>query len=230
MPALRQLASSGALAKDAVFDWGGGEPTIYPEFDAALTFVTRRGGTTWVHTNGTRLPKPIVDGLSTKRIHILCSVDAGTSATWEQMKKHDLLHVVWRNLDDYVRLGCRVVLKYIVKQDNCDPDELCEFVERSRRTGARELIIDIDYDFPTLSPAVAAGVGTLRRLATARGFYTTFGSTGTNFRPEADAAAQVASLAGGRAAASSEVARWLSDGRAFAARQTRLLLRRLRRR
>jgi hypothetical protein len=51
LPALRQLADARHVSPNVVIDWGGGEPTINREFDDVLTFATRRGATTWVHTN-----------------------------------------------------------------------------------------------------------------------------------------------------------------------------------
>jgi hypothetical protein len=184
--------------RNLVVDWGGGEPTIYREFDDVLAFVTRLGATTWVHTNGTRLPAPIRNGLPTRRINILCSVDAGTRETWKLIKRRDLLDTVWRNLEQYIRLGCQVVLKYIVKEENCTPDELSAFVSRAVSIGATQLILDIDYDHPDPSPAVMDGLRTLRRLATVSGLHTTFGATGSLFTPEIDVAGRLASQASRR--------------------------------
>jgi hypothetical protein len=190
-PALEGLIRGGHLAPDATFDWGGGEPTIYPEFDAVLARVTRRGGTTWVHTNGTRFPKPLADGLSARRVHVVCSVDAGFPETYVRMKRRDFLERVWQTLARYIRAGCDVYLKYIVKDENCGEPELRAFCARARRVGARRLIIDIDYDFPNPSPAVLAGLVLLRELGPAHGLYTTFGATGALFAPEADVAGRL---------------------------------------
>jgi len=189
---IKALARRGALSPRLIADWGGGEPTIYPEFDAVLHFLTRRGATTWIHTNGTRLPLPIRDGLSTKRIQILCSVDAGTRRTWKLIKRRDLLDTVWRNLEQYIRLGCRVVLKYIMKEENCQPDELQAFVSKAVSIGSTELMLDIDYDYPNPSPEVIGGLRLLGRLATMRGLHVTFGATGSLYTPEIDVAGQLA--------------------------------------
>jgi uncharacterized Fe-S cluster-containing radical SAM superfamily protein len=184
LPAIKGLVRDGACARKLVVDWGGGEPTVYGEFDETLEFLTRAGATTWVHSNGTRLPRPIAQGMETKRVNILCSVDAGKRETWKRMKRRDLFEVVWRNLGEYVRTGCRVVLKYIVKEENCGEEELRLFVERAVGIGAKELVIDIDYDFPVASEEVMGGIRMLRKLAMGAGIYTTFGSTGAQFTPE----------------------------------------------
>jgi len=227
MGPIRSLARQGVLDPQLTADWGGGEPTIYPEFDAVLKFLTERGATTWVHTNGTRLPAPIRAGLSTKRIHILCSVDAGTREVWKLIKKRDLLGAVWRNLEQYIRSGCRVMLKYIMKEENCAEDELRIFVERAAAIGARELVLDIDYDFPDPSAAVIAGLRMLKRLATLRGIHTTFGSTGSLYTPEIDVAARLDRGRGSRTTERLEL--WTRDRLAYVSTQARLAARLLRR-
>ena len=191
LPAIRSLARGGAFHPRLVVDWGGGEPTVYPEFDSVLEYLTRRGATTWVHTNGTRLPAPVRNGVPTKRINILCSVDAGTRQTWSLIKRRDLLETVWRNLAEYLRRGCRVQLKYIMKEQNCAEPELREFVRRAVGIGATEFVLDIDYDYPDPSPEVVAGLRSLRRRATARGIDVTFGSTGAQYTPEVDVAGRL---------------------------------------
>ena len=149
--------------------------------------------TTWIHTNGTRVPRPIKEGLSTKRIHILCSVDAGSRETWKLIKKKDFYDIVCRNLEQYLRSRCRVVLKYIMKDENCSDAELAQFISMASRNCATELLLDIDYDYPNPSASVMAGLRTLRRLAALEGIFTTFGSTGAFYTPEVDVAGELAS-------------------------------------
>ncbi|QOV90183.1 radical SAM protein [Humisphaera borealis] len=185
LPALRQLSAARFLDPGATFDWGGGEPTIYREFDQILTFATLAGGTTWVHTNGTVMPRSIREGIATKRINILCSLDAGFPATWKTMKGKDLLPAVWQNLDEYVQAGCRAVLKYIMKEENFSALEIDQFLRRAAATGAHEVIVDIDYDYPNPSPAVRRGLIYLWKSALRMRFWVNLGATGVNFDPGA---------------------------------------------
>lgn len=226
LPPIMKLARDRQLDPHLVVDWGGGEPTIYPEFDAVLEFLTRRGALTWIHTNGTRLPRPIQHGLPTRRIHILCSVDAGTRQAWKRLKNRDLLETVWRNLHQYIRLGCRVMLKYIMKEENCSQAELHAFLSRALRIGARELVLDIDYDHPDPSPPVLHGLRTLRRLATARGIHTTFGSTGALYTPEIDLTGRLQQVPALQRR--ERVESWLKDRVALLSTHARSVIRRLR--
>ena len=56
LPAIRELIEGGYLAAHAIIDWGGGEPTSYPEFDELLSMLLDHGTFHYLHTNGTRFP------------------------------------------------------------------------------------------------------------------------------------------------------------------------------
>jgi wyosine [tRNA(Phe)-imidazoG37] synthetase (radical SAM superfamily) len=187
-PAIDALIRDGRLAPDATFDWGGGEPAIYREFDQLLKTVSERGGTTWVHTNGSRFPPPMAEGMPNENVRMICSVDAGFPSTYAQMKGRDYLERVWRNLERFIDAGCSVHVKYIVKDENCASAELEEFVKRAAAIGTKQIIVDLDYDFPNPSRQVLDGMILLRRLAIQHGMQATFGATGAQVLPEFDEA------------------------------------------
>jgi len=187
LPAIRQLLDGGHLAPDAIIDWGGGEPTAYPEFDEILTQLLDHGTFHYLHTNGTRFP-PAVRRVP-KRVHVICSVDAGLPETYRRLKAKDYLERVWLVLEEYVRVGSPVSLKYIVKDENCGDADLEAFVHRAARIGARELIVDIDYDFPEPNLEIISALGRLRALARQARLPSRFGFTGANFAPEHGVAA-----------------------------------------
>jgi sulfatase maturation enzyme AslB (radical SAM superfamily) len=199
LPAIRGIIEAGQLAPRSLVDWGGGEPTIYKEFDELLARLTAHGCSHWIHTNGTRLPKPLLNGLSSKRIHVLCSLDAGTRETYRLIKKKDFFDRVWRNLERYVDLGCHVVAKYIMTEENCERRELELFIDRVKRTGIRSIVIDIDYNFPDPSPRVLAGLAMLKRMAFDRRIHAGCGFTGAKFTPEMNVEGKIDAAGAGRA-------------------------------
>jgi hypothetical protein len=190
VPIMRDLIASGSLAPDAIIDWGGGEPTIYKEFDELMDLLLAHGTFHYIHSNGVRLPESIRRADPT-RIHIVCSLDAGRPETYSLMKKRDYLERVWTNLAEYIRLGVKVTLKYIMKEENGSDADLEPFVERAVRIGGSELLIDIDYDYPVPTPAVIHGLARLKYLALRSGLFARFGFTGNNFAAENDVAARV---------------------------------------
>ena len=188
---LQALIDDGTLAPHAIVDWGGGEPTVYREFDAILETLLAHGTFHYIHSNGTRLPDAIRRTSVPERIHLICSVDAGFPETYFRLKQRDYLEQVWTNLAEYIRLGVQVTLKYIVKPENCADGELEAFMARAVAIGARDLILDIDYDYPQPTPDVIAGLAQLKHLALRAGLHTRFGFTGDNFAAENDVAARV---------------------------------------
>jgi hypothetical protein len=189
LPVISGLIRDGHLAPHAVIDWGGGEPTSYPEFDELLAVLLDHGTFHYLHTNGTRFPAAVLR--APHRVHVICSVDAGLPATYVRLKQKDYLERVWGVLEQYVRAGVRVSLKYIVKEENCGDGDLEAFIDRAVSVGAHELIMDIDYDFPVPGPTVVAALGRLKALACATPLHARFGFTGANFAPEHDIAERV---------------------------------------
>lgn len=192
LPTMRELVASGALAPDAIIDWGGGEPTVHPEIDELLALLLAHGTTHYLHTNGTRIPQAIRDTPHAARIHVVCSLDAGLASTYFAIKKRNYFERVWANLADYLRLGVVVTAKYIVTDENCAGPELDAFVARAADTGIRDLVVDIDYRFPQPSDAVVTGLGHLLHRARNVGIHARFGFTGDNFAVENGVAARAA--------------------------------------
>ncbi|HSQ56053.1 MAG TPA: radical SAM protein [Gemmata sp.] len=182
LPVISELIRDGHLAPHAIIDWGGGEPTSYPEFDELLGLLLDHGTFHYIHTNGTRFPEPV--RRAPHRVHVICSVDAGLPTTYVRLKQKDYLERVWVTLDKYLRAGVQVSLKYIMKNENLGDDDLTAFIDRASRIRAPEIILDIDYDFPVPAPAVIRALGRLKAMAQARGLYARFGFTGANFAPE----------------------------------------------
>ncbi len=195
-PIVRQLINEGWLAPDAVIDWGGGgEPTIMPGFDDLLVQLNTHGTTQWLHTNGTRLPKPILDRtVNPSRIRVLCSVDAGTPQAYLRMKGRDLYDLVWRNLEVYAEAGVEVTVKYIMRDENCSGHELRRFVCDAQRHGRPSLVGDIDYRYLDPNEKVIHGLAYLKLLASHARLNFALGGPGCVAAPEAELDARIDTL------------------------------------
>ena len=71
LPAIRELIEGGHLAPNAIIDWGGGEPTSYPEFDELLSMLLDHGTFHYLHTNGTRFPVSVRARSPARSRHLL---------------------------------------------------------------------------------------------------------------------------------------------------------------
>jgi pyruvate-formate lyase-activating enzyme len=183
---LRELLARDLLENGTLIDWGGGgEPTLFDEFEELLTQFSRRKYTQWLHTNGVRAPAAMLDETTDcSNIHILCSVDAGGRETYQKMKKRDEYRTVWRNLFLYRQRGAHVVVKYIVTDENCSRKEISSFVQDVVRHGRPLVLADIDHRYPDVNSEILAGLAFMKLTAWSSGLDFAFGETGSDSYPE----------------------------------------------
>jgi sulfatase maturation enzyme AslB (radical SAM superfamily) len=184
LPTIRQLVSSDLLANDATIDWGGGgEPLYYREFSSILALLLDHGTFNYIHTNGTRSPSTVRIS-APERVHVICSIDAGTRETYFRVKGRDLFEKVFANLLEWKHRGSLVTLKYIVKTENADAADLEEFVSRAHALGPVSVILDIDFQDPEPSDAIVGALGRILDLLIQAGVAVSYGHTGDRFKPE----------------------------------------------
>jgi organic radical activating enzyme len=213
LPVFRKLIDTRALSPSAIIDWGGGEPSIYREFDELMALLSNYGCFHYLHTNAVRLPPNLRSAIAAARVHVICSVDAGYAETYIKMKKRDVLDQVWRNLQEYRDAGCLVTVKYIVREDNCAQPEIEAFLQKMEVFRFSKLLVDIDYDYPVPTTDVLQAAAALRYLASRRGIHAEFGFTGAQFSPEVAVSDRLHRVLEGMAAA--EVDKAQRNGRAL---------------
>lgn len=122
-----------------------GEPSIHPkrkEFYDAFD-----GAELVVNTNGFVFDTDLYAAMQTKKVLLVCSVDAGTAETYAKIKAVDGLAQVQKNLTHYAQSTTGIVaLKYIfVPGTNDTPADIDGFVDLCINTGALFVIVSIDY-------------------------------------------------------------------------------------
>ncbi|MEH6647553.1 aminotransferase class III-fold pyridoxal phosphate-dependent enzyme [Sulfitobacter sp.] len=181
---IRHLYDEALLHPDAIIDWGGGEPTIYREFDEIMQLSLERGAFHYLHSNAVRFPEFVETSPYADKIHIICSIDAGLPETYFAMKQQDYLEQVWENLGRYLSAGSIVTAKYIMRDDNFSEENLSAFAIRAEEVGVKDILIDIDYDFPNPSREVITALAHLKHLCLTAGLQVQYGFTGDNFAAE----------------------------------------------
>lgn len=166
-PAIDELARQGLIGPDLIVDFGGGgEPTLMPEFDELLERFSVGGAEQWVHTNGVRLPRPVFEGrIDLGKVHIVCSVDAGTRETYRLVKTRDHYEEVWTHMAVYLARGAKVMAKYIMQENNCSAQDIEGFVSDGCEAGVSGLLWDIDLRYPAPASEVITGLAHLHHLA-----------------------------------------------------------------
>jgi pyruvate-formate lyase-activating enzyme len=146
---ISQLIDAGDLSKDARITWAGGEPTLGDEFESVIDLVTEFGAYVDVFTNAVVYSKGLARAVRTRpdRVNILCSIDAGTPATYARIKGADVLDKVWRNIGLYNQERSAVDVKYIfVDEGNAAEAEFAPFADACRKSGVRRVALDVDHN------------------------------------------------------------------------------------
>ncbi|MBL7178020.1 MAG: aminotransferase class III-fold pyridoxal phosphate-dependent enzyme [Desulfobacteraceae bacterium] len=190
-PTIMELIDKRLLAPDSLIDWGGGEPTFYKEFDDLLELLLSYGTYNDVHTNATQIPKSFRRTKFPERIHVVCSVDAGLPETYRRIKKRDCFKHVWCNLEEYVKCGINVTLKYIALPENCSNADLDAFIELACSIRPTSIMLDTDLNITEPSPTILNALGRLKHMAIHRGIPVEYSLTGQFFFPDKSGPNQV---------------------------------------
>ncbi len=172
LPLFQEMIADGHLEPGSYIEWGGGEPTILPEFPEVQALLRERGCHQQVSTSGVRFSPEIEQGLREGTIQAVTSVDAGTRESYKEVKGRDSFEKVWENVTRYARTGGDMTVKYILRSNNSDERNVREFVQKLAESGARKLVITPDqWEIAQgqLTEETAYAFALMKRLARRRG-------------------------------------------------------------
>lgn len=177
-----QLFAKDLIVRGVIVDWGGGgEPTLSKEFDGIFDLFAAHGALQWLHTNAVKVPANLERwDITEDTMRILCSLDSATSPTYLRVKQRDRFDRVVSNLKRYRAAGARIVLKYLVIEDNADITEAQKFIDLACEIGATTIITDVDHRFPAPSGKVLAMLRALKSAAKEAKLACRFDAVGSN--------------------------------------------------
>jgi glycosyltransferase involved in cell wall biosynthesis/organic radical activating enzyme len=130
---VNQLVQEQLLEECESIVWGGGEPTLDRSFITLLQMTIKHNDKA-IHnviTNSTKYIPELGEILKCGRINLITSIDAGTEETYEKVRGKKLFNMVLDNLNKYSKYNeSKIIIKYIVKKENCDISELNSFVSK----------------------------------------------------------------------------------------------------
>jgi molybdenum cofactor biosynthesis enzyme MoaA len=144
LPVFQEMLAQGHLDPQGYVEWGGGEPTILPSFAELQTLLRQHGIRQQIHTSGVRFAPEIEEGLRSGLLQVVTSVDSGTRETYLKVKGRDRHDVVWENVRRYAATGGNMALKYILRHDNSDPENVRQFVQKAKAAGIHKVAITPD--------------------------------------------------------------------------------------
>lgn len=152
LPAVKDIIKKNVLKKDAKIEFAGGESTIHPEFEELLSlFVDNNFTNLIINTSAIKHSKAIENGLSRGNLKVTVSVDSGTKAMHEKIKRVKSYDKVWKNLKLYADAQAKakrkdlITTKYIiVPGENDTVEEVNAFFAKTVETGIKVIAINVE--------------------------------------------------------------------------------------
>jgi sulfatase maturation enzyme AslB (radical SAM superfamily) len=148
LPALRSLFASDMLAHDCFFSWGGGEPSILPEFEECAAAVRKEGYRQYIHTNALRYSPAVAELLQSGVGAVNVSLDSGTAETYKKVKGVDGFAVVLRTLARYRERAPSpdsIHLKYIIFDKTNRIQEIRNFFRVCQKLNIRNVQFSFNF-------------------------------------------------------------------------------------
>jgi sulfatase maturation enzyme AslB (radical SAM superfamily) len=185
-PTFCAMIEERLLSPNAVIYWGGGEPVLLQEFDKLLDWTIKFGMSNVIATNCTIFSKSIRDGLLTGKVRISCSIDAGTAETFQRLKKSKSFDNIWKNLSEYAATGGQVEAKYIFLEDNCNENDILNFIKLAKQNRIKRIVCDVDAFDPKISNKILNAISLVRSEAMKGGIAAVIEGSGIVGFPEKD--------------------------------------------
>lgn len=110
--------------------WGGGEPTLSPEFKTLALMFARLGAKQRILSNSVIYSDTVRNLLESSDTELTTSIDAGTPDLFKKIRGADKFYAVLSNLRKYSGHNPdRITIKYILTEENCSSFELNQFVK-----------------------------------------------------------------------------------------------------
>lgn len=153
LPLIKDMIKNNVLKKDGTIDFAGGEPTIYPEFEALLhEFIKHNFKKIIIHTNAIKKSPSIIKGLKKGCARVLVSIDAGTKEVHKKIKQVNSYEAVWKNLKEYAKSQPKnadfVKAKYIIVPGlNDEENEIRIWLEKCKDINIKSVVLNLDFNW-----------------------------------------------------------------------------------
>lgn len=154
-PIIKDMYKRGILKTGGAIGFGGGEPTILPEFDKLMSFFIKNGFTNVrVPSSGIKYSKIIEKGIATGQVTVVVSIDSSSRDTYKIIKRTDTYDIVVKNLIKYAKaqqIGkYNVTSKYIIiPYVNDTKEELENWLYFNKKNNIELLVLDIENSWLT---------------------------------------------------------------------------------
>ena len=150
VPIIKEMLEKKILRPGGEVAFGGGEPTIAPEFEELIKLLTESGFTNMrIHSSGIKYSPAIAEAIKKGVLNIVISIDAGCEKTYKKIKNVNCYNKVIENMKKYASVNTYgyglMTSKYIIIPNiNDNRKEIDLWLESVQRAGVRWIAVDIE--------------------------------------------------------------------------------------
>ena len=148
-PIIEDMYKRNILKVGGSIGFGGGEPTILPEFDKLLNFLIKKGfRNIRVPSSGIKYSRVIEKGIKTGQVTVVVSIDSSSNETYKKIKQINAYKAVSKNLIRYAKAqkhSYNVISKYIIIPNiNDNRTEIDGWLSFNKEHNIGIIVIDIE--------------------------------------------------------------------------------------
>ena len=153
-PIIKDMFDKKIIRTGGAIGFGGGEPTILPEFDKLIDLLLKNGFSNMrVPSSGIKYSKMIEKGIKTGQLSVVVSIDSSSRETYKKIKQVDAFKTVCKNLQKYAKAqkySYNVISKYIIIPEiNDNHEEIDNWLKFNKENNIGIIVIDIENSWLT---------------------------------------------------------------------------------
>lgn len=153
-PIIKEMFDKKIIRRGGAIGFGGGEPTILPEFDKLISLFLKNGFSNMrVPSSGIKYSNVIAKGISSGQLSVVVSIDSSSRETYKEIKQVDAFNTVCKNLKKYSKAqkcSYNVISKYIIiPGTNDNKEEIDNWLKFNKENNIGIVVIDIENSWLT---------------------------------------------------------------------------------
>ena len=150
VPVIKEMIEKKILRPGGEVSFGGGEPTIAPEFEELINLLTENGFKNMrIHSSGIKFSPAIENAIKKGVLNVVISIDAGCEKTYKKVKNVNAYKKVLDNMKKYAAANKNyyglMTSKYIIIPNvNDNRKEIDMWIDSVVKAGGKWLALDIE--------------------------------------------------------------------------------------
>ena len=150
VPVVKDMIERKILRPGGEVSFGGGEPTVAPEFEDLIKLLTANNFKNMrIHSSGIKFSPAIEEAIKKGVLNVVISIDAGCDKTYQKIKRVNAYKKVLENMKKYAQANTDgyglMTSKYIIIPNvNDNRKEIDSWINSVINVGGRWLALDIE--------------------------------------------------------------------------------------